>query len=105
MGLPEKLEGRDPTESVENCLLEVFGKEAFTPLYSVERAHSVPPLPPGHPPHTILSILLNYKDKQIVLRLAREKRHILHNGARISFYPDFLAEVQGRRAWFVEVKK
>lgn len=51
VGLPEKTEGRDPTEFVERWLMEVFGKEVF---YSVERAHKVPsrPLPPGHPPRT-----------------------------------------------------
>lgn len=28
-----KVEGRDPTKFVEGWLLELFGKEAFTPLY------------------------------------------------------------------------
>lgn len=29
VGLPERVEGRDPTEFVEQCLLEIFDKEAF----------------------------------------------------------------------------
>lgn len=55
MGLPEKTEGRDPTEFVEKWQIDVFGKETFTPFYSVERAHRVPPrpLPPGHPPRAL----------------------------------------------------
>lgn len=107
VGLPEKTEGRDPTKFVEQWLLQVFGKEAFTLLYSVERAHRVPPrhLPPGHPPRTMIARLLNYKGKEIVLRQARERRNVQFNGARISFYPDYSAEIQKRRARFSDVKK
>lgn len=39
VGLPEKTEGRDPTEFVENWLLEVFEREVFTSPYLVEWAH------------------------------------------------------------------
>ena len=69
VGLPEKTEGRDPTAFVEAWLQEVFGKDAFTPFYSVERAHRVPPrpLPPGNPPRTMLAKLLNFEDKEIIL--------------------------------------
>ena len=107
VGLPEKAEGRDPTAFVEAWLQEVFGKDVFTPFYSVERAHRVPPrpLPPGNPPRTMLAKLLNFKDKEIILRLARERRNIQFNGVRVSFYPDFSAEVQRRRAKFGEVKR
>lgn len=49
VGLPEKVEGRDPTEFVEQWLQEVFSKESFTPVYAVERAPRVPPQP--LPPH------------------------------------------------------
>lgn len=74
VGLPKKVEGRDPTEFVEQWLLKTFGKEEFTPLYSVERAHRVPPRP--HPPRTLLARLLKFKDKEIMLRLARECHNI-----------------------------
>lgn len=88
LGLPEKVEGRDPTEFIEHWLLEVFGKEVFTPLYSVERTHRVPsrPLPLGHPPRTLLVHLLNFKDKKIILRQAGEKCNIQYNGVKISFH-------------------
>lgn len=36
VGLPEKVGGRDPTVLVERWLLEIFGKDAFTPLFTVE---------------------------------------------------------------------
>lgn len=35
VGLPEKVKGHDPTEFVEQWLHEIYGKEAFTPLFAV----------------------------------------------------------------------
>lgn len=61
VGLPEKVEGRDPTVFVEGWLQEVFGKEAFSPIYTVKRAHRAPPRPlPSAlpPPRSILARLL-----------------------------------------------
>lgn len=39
VGLPEKVEGRDPTAFIEGWLQVVFGKEVFSPIYTVELAH------------------------------------------------------------------
>lgn len=52
VGLPKRVEGRDPTALAENWLLQIFGKNAFSPFYAVERAHRVPLRPPqlGGPP-------------------------------------------------------
>lgn len=41
----------------------------------------------------------------MVLSLAREKGAVQFNGTKISFYPDFSAEVQRRRSKFADVKK
>lgn len=46
-----------------------------------------------------------YKDREIILRLARERGVVHYNGTKVSFYPDFSAEVQCKRAKFAEVKK
>lgn len=74
VGLPEKTEGRDPTEFIENWLLEVFGKDAFTPLFAVERAHRVPPRAlPDNTPRLVLARLLHYWDREKVLCLPRER--------------------------------
>lgn len=107
VGLPEKVEGRYPTAFIEQWLQDIFGKEAFTSLFAVERAHRTPPrpLPPGNLPRSMLARLLNYKDHEIILKLARERGSVHFNGTKISFYPDFSAEVQRKRAKFVEVKK
>lgn len=107
VGLPGKTEGGDPTEFIEGWLLDIFGKDAFTPHFSVERAHCTPtrPQPPGNPPRPVLPHLLNYHDKENILRLACERHNIQYDGVRISFYLDFSAEVQRNRAKFTEVCK
>ena len=107
VGLPERVEGKDPTTFVESWLLELFGKNALSPFFAVERAHRVPSRPPqqGGPPRSILAKLLHYRDREAVLRQARERANIQHNGVRVSFYPDFSQEVQRRRAKFTDVKR
>lgn len=89
VGLPEWLEGRDPTTFVENWLLEIFDKNAFSPFFAVERAHKVPSRPPqpGGLPRSILARSLHYCDRDAVLRQVREHANIQHNGTRVSFLP------------------
>lgn len=97
VGLPKKVEGRDPTVFVEGWLQEVLRKEAFSPIYTVERAHGTTEAPPAwQPPRSILTRLLNYKAREVALHLAREKGAVHHNGTKISFNPDFSTEVQCR---------
>lgn len=107
VGLPEKTEGKDPTSFIEGWLSDLFGKDAFSPFFTVERAHCTPgcPLPPGAPPRPVLARLLHYRDREAVLRCAREWANVQFKGTRVSFYPDFSAEVQRRRAKFADVKR
>lgn len=107
IGVPEKFEGTTPTDSFEKWLMTVFGKEVLSPLYAVERAHRVPtrPLPPGAPPRPVLIKLLHYKDRDAILRAARQNPDISINGHKIAFFPDFSAEVQRKRAQFIDVKR
>lgn len=78
VGLPERSEGSDPIDFLEKLFVEVFGKESFSPLFSIERAHRVPfrAPPPGGYPRPILMKFLNYKDKVILLQKAREEGNI-----------------------------
>ncbi|XP_075712997.1 uncharacterized protein LOC142749187 [Rhinoderma darwinii] len=107
VGVPEKTEGNNSDELLEKWLLEQFGREELSPLYAVERAHRVPtrPGPPGRPPRPVLVKLLHYKDRDKILRKARERQDISINGAKISFYPDFSADVQKKRLQYWDVKK
>lgn len=107
VGIPEKSEGKNPVHFIESWLLDTFGKESFSPMFAVERAHRVParPPPPGAPPRPFLFKLLNYKDRDAILHKARTTADLSVGNARISLYPDFSAEVQRRRAKFIDIKK
>lgn len=52
IGLPEKAEGTNPAEYLESLLIQHFGREAFSVMFAVERAHRIPAKPPpvGAPP-------------------------------------------------------
>lgn len=103
VGVPEKVEGRNPTDYLESLLLSVFGKEMLSPLYSLECAHRVPtrPLPPGAPPRPVWVKLRHYKDRDTILRKAWELKEITLGGNRVAFYPD----VEKKWAQSLDVKK
>lgn len=39
--IPEKTEGNDPIEFAEHWLMDILGKDYFSPLFAVEHAHRV----------------------------------------------------------------
>lgn len=39
VGLPQRVEGRDPTDFLENWLLDVISKDAFTLLFAVDYSY------------------------------------------------------------------
>ena len=54
IGLPEGAEGKDPTTYLEDLLTATYGREAFSSMFAVERAHRMPARPPPQgapPPH------------------------------------------------------
>ena len=107
VGLPEKSEGTNPTEFLESWFSKLFGKDSFSPQFSIERAHRVPTKlpPPGGRPRSILMKFLNFKDKAMLLRRSREMGDIFWEGSKVSLYPDFSPLLQKRRASFIEVKR
>lgn len=108
VGIPKRAEGKNPLAFTENWFVSTFGDQSFSKMFAVERAHRVPAKPPrpGEPPRPFLFKVLNFKDRDAILQHARAKGDLMKiDNARISFYPDFSAEVQRRRAKFTEVKK
>lgn len=106
VGLPERSEGPDPVAFLEKWLKDTFGQESFSPFLAIERAHMVPSRPPqpGSSSRSLLVKMLYYKDRMSILQKARETGNILYNGTRVYIYPDFLPDLQKRRAKFGEIK-
>lgn len=49
--------------------------------------------------------LLNFRDKQKILQLARERKEVFFDNRRIHFFPDFSVELQNARKAYTEVKR
>lgn len=107
VGVPEKAEGRDPVAFLESWLSDTVGKDLLSPFFAIERSHRVPtrPLPPGAPPRPMLIKLLNFRDRDTLLRAARDKGDLSINGQRVSLFPDFSGEIQKKRMLFLDIKK
>lgn len=108
LGIPERAEGKNPADLIEQWLISTFGNEAFSPLFAVERVHRVPthPLPLGNHPHPFLFKVLNYKDRDAILSKARAMSgNMVIDNSKISLFPDFSAELQKQRTKFNDVKK
>lgn len=108
IGLPEKVEGKNPVNFIEKWLTTTFGRELFSPMFSVERLHRIParPPPPWAPPWPFLFKLLNYKYRDAILYNARIWSAALRiDNTKVSPFPDFSAELQKQKAKFTVVKR
>lgn len=107
IGLPEGTEGQDTPAFTECLLRTLFPQAPFSPHFVVERAHRMPPNrgPPGAPPRTFIFKLMNFRDRDLILREARKMDTIRHEAARLMFFPDFSVDTQKRRKSFDAVKQ
>lgn len=102
MGIPESTNTGRLHQFVEGLLTDLFGSEQFASTFVVEQAHrTLGPRPSlGCPPRPILARLLNFKDRDMALRLAREAETLFWQGSNVSIYPDVTALVQDARRKF-----
>ena len=107
VGLPERAEGKNPGDFVETWIKTLFPDTTFSTVFAVERAHRIPAKPPapGAPARPLLARFLNCKDRDLILRKARQKGTIQYENAQVFFFPDFSIDLQKLRATFFEVKK
>ncbi|KAJ1218104.1 hypothetical protein NDU88_005689 [Pleurodeles waltl] len=75
-------------------------------VFVVERAHRALAAPsrPGAPPRPIIASLLNYKDRNCILRAAREPDKAVFENCQISIYPSYTNKVPNSRKGFPEVR-
>lgn len=107
IGLPEKVEGKQPTAFVDTLLREVFGQETFPTPMIAERAHRIAITktnPNDNRPRPFIMRIHHFQTKERILTLARETGSIYFRGTQIHFFPDFSAETSRKRAAFFPVK-
>lgn len=76
IGLPEKAEGFNPGDFIEKWLINILPDMEVSKAFAVERAHRVPAVVPrpGLPPRPLLVRRLNCRDRDTILRNARQKK-------------------------------
>lgn len=106
VGMPEGAEGKNPTVFVEELLRGLLPAAQFSPYFTVECAHRIPPVPglPGSNPRTLIFRLLNFRDRDEILRIARRAGELKYQNATLMFFPDFSLETQKLRRSFDQVK-
>ena len=100
------LEGEEREKGIENIFQEIIAKNfpnmEKEPLTQIQQAQRVPYKinPRRNTPRHILIKLTKIKDKENILKAAREKKQITYKGTPIRLSADFSAEtLQARREW------
>ncbi|KAJ1153343.1 hypothetical protein NDU88_006104 [Pleurodeles waltl] len=106
LGFLECAEGSAAEAFVKSWIRDVLQPTGLSRVFVVERAHRalIAPPRPGSPPRANIASLLNYKDRDCVLRAARESDKAIYENCKISIYPDYTNKVQSSRKRFMEVK-
>ena len=105
VGFPEGAEGSAPETFLENWLSSWL-PPADLSCFIIERAHrSLMQRPPaGASPRLMIAKILNYKDRDLILRRAREARDVYFESTRIMIFPDYTTAVQKQRKSYNQVK-
>ena len=103
IGVPE---GEEREKGTENLFQEIIAKNfahmGKEPLTQIQEAQRVPYKinPRRNTPRHILVKLTKIKDKEKILKAAREKKQITYKGTPIRLLADFSTEtLQARREW------
>ena len=103
IGVPE---GEEREKGTEKIFQEIIAKNVPNmgkePLTQNQEAQRVPYKinPRRNTPRHIIIKLTNIKDKEKILKAAREKKQIIYKGTLIRLLADFSAEtLQARREW------
>ena len=107
VGIPEGVDTQDLAQLIEDWFLSWVTGEALSKNFVVERAHRslMARPPPGAPPRPIITRILNFRDRDMILRAARSSQDLQFQNSRIMIFPDYSRAVQMRRRSFEEVKQ
>lgn len=110
LNLPEKAEGRDAAGFMERAIPEILGADHFPTPITCERAHRLGRSPDGNDTarpraRPMIAKILNFKDKEKIMRLARQKGEIYFENRRIYIFADCSPSLQRLKDAFKDVKK
>lgn len=107
LGVPEKSEGQTPERFVEELIRKHLKPDDLSDFFVVERAHRMPSgrWRPGMQPRPMIAKILNYRDRDAILRQARESAALRYDNATISIFLDFTQMVQKQRRNFQSIKR
>lgn len=99
VGLPEGAEGPDPMAFTEHLLCSLLLQAQFSAYFVVERAHRMPAAkgPPEGPPRTFILKLLNFCDRNLVLREAKRIDTLRYEATKLMIFPDYSVDTQRLR--------
>ena len=107
VGFPEGTEGTRPEIFLETWIKEKLPTAVLSPFFVIERAHRalVRKPPVGAPPRTIITKILNYRDRDAILQAVRLNGDPKHENQVIRIFPDYTQQVQQLRQSFLAVKQ
>lgn len=116
VGFPEKEEGRDALKFLESWIPSILEMKDTT--LTLERAHRIGPQPRAESdtnatpptatpprPRTLIMKFLSYRQKEEVLRAARDKGTLKYKEHTIRFYPDVTAETHKKQRAYDGVRQ
>lgn len=113
VGLPENEEGRDAGKFLESWIPSIL--EMKDTALALERAHRVGPRPQAENgaganaaprrPRTLIMKFLNYRQKEEVLRAAKDKGTVKYKDQAIRFFPDVTAETHRKQRAYDGVRQ
>lgn len=111
LGVPEDVEGTNPTRFFERWLPEVLQIKTKNGRIKLESAHrSLAPKPSlKQKPRLVIARFHNYQDKQRVMDaswdLARKNQAVKHGDSTVMFFQDFSATLVRKRKGYNSVKR
>ncbi|PIO34345.1 hypothetical protein AB205_0040660, partial [Aquarana catesbeiana] len=90
----------------QGLLRDLLPEARWSPYFTVERAHRIPPKPgpPGSPPRTFILHLLSFRDRDEVLCTSRNVGDLRFQNTKLMIFPDYSVETQKLRKSFDQVK-
>ncbi|XP_078521594.1 uncharacterized protein LOC144790772 [Lissotriton helveticus] len=106
VGFPERCEKGNMELFLTQWLESWLAPGVLSTCFVIERAHrALTQRPPeGERPRPVIARLLNYHDRDTILREARARDSITYENQRIMIFPDYSKLVQQQRHSFVEAK-